>query len=63
MRVRGLPHLPQSQIQPFREQHIEQADLVTARDAGSQMGEGFGKSDVSSTSNKMSMIRTDGIRR
>ena len=30
MRIRGLRHLPQSQIQSFCEQHIEQADLVTA---------------------------------
>lgn len=47
MRVRGLRHLSQSQIQPFCEQHIEQADLVTARNPGSQMGEGFGESERS----------------
>ncbi len=47
MRVCGLRHLTQAKVQPFREQHIEQADLVTAWNPGSQMGKGFGESERS----------------
>jgi len=45
MRIRGLCHLAQAQVQPFREQDVEQADPVAACNSGSQMGEGVGDAE------------------
>lgn len=45
MSVRSLGHLPQTEIQAFGEQDVEQTDVVLARGAGSQVRESLSEAD------------------
>ena len=41
--IGGFSHFSEAEIDAFGEQHIEQADAILARRAGSQVGEGVGE--------------------